>query len=83
MSSVISVILSAFATQLAIFQVDFTHSELTITVDVEVVARGKPTIVLVSDFDVANRAEGDAFALQVVESIYFSKVNAVLNCLVV
>ena len=45
---------------LSILLVSLTHSELTTPVDVEVVARGKSTIVPVSDADIATRPDVDA-----------------------
>ncbi len=41
-------------------QIPLTHSELTILEDVDVVARGIPSIVVVSDVDGATRVYFDA-----------------------
>ncbi|MFM7852206.1 MAG: hypothetical protein ACKO96_09890, partial [Flammeovirgaceae bacterium] len=50
-TSAIRSVRSAFFTQLAVFEVSFTYSEITIAIDVDEVARGKITIFKVSDED--------------------------------
>ena len=59
-NSAIFYIGSLSVAHLAIFQVGFTHSEITIIADEYVVARGTTTIVPVSDFDVAINVDASA-----------------------
>jgi len=62
----ISVVPGASLALLAIFHVVFPYIYITTTEDVEVVARGNITIVVVSDVDGAIRPDAHAFAMEFV-----------------
>ncbi len=62
---------------IAIFHVILPHTKITIPVDADEVARGTHTIVPESDGDGAIRVDFDASAVEIVESIHFSKELAV------
>ena len=63
-------------TQAVIFiSVEFTHFELTINLDADIVAKGILIIVEISDVHGAMREDSDASAVAFVVLVDFSKVN--------